>query len=340
MSRGTPIKFGVFVVVMAVLTALLFMVFGNYRGGDTVPRAAVFSDTSRLKVGDTVRVAGIVVGSVTGIRLQPDHTVVVHFDVDRDVLVTNGTRAAVRYLNLVGDRFLELQDGPGSTRPQPAAEPIPLARTEPALDLDLLLGGLKPVLRGLNADDVNTFASALIQILQGQEGTVESLFHRTSSFTRTIADNSAVVQQVIDRLNTVTLTLSDNGRQFSESIDRLQRLVSELAAERDPIGVAIEQLAAGTASVADLLTGARPPLAAAVDQLERLAPLLDDGKDQIEAAVRKAPENYRKLVRIGSYGSFINYYFCAATIRLTDLQGRTVVSPWIRNPGGRCGEPS
>ncbi|OBF20399.1 MCE family protein [Mycobacterium sp. ACS4331] len=339
MNRTTPIKLAVFVTVMVILTATLLMVFGNYRGGDTVERSAVFTDTSRLKSGDSVRVAGIVVGSVTGIRLQPDHTVVVRFDVDRDIVLTTGTRAVVRYLNLVGDRFLELQDGPGSSEPQPAGTPIPLTRTEPALDLDLLLGGLKPVLRALNADDVNAFSAALVQILQGQEGTVESLFLRTSSFTQAIADNGEVVQRVIDRLNTVTGTLSENGQQFSEAVDRLQHLVSGLAAERDPIADAIEQLATGTATVADLLTGARPPLAGTVDQLARVAPLLDEGRDTMDVALQKAPRNYRKLVRIGSYGSFINYYFCAATLRLTDLQGRTVVSPWIRNPGGRCGEP-
>ena len=63
-------------------------------------------------------------------------------------MLTTGTKAAVRYLNLVGDRYLELVDGPGSTRILPAGAQIPVDRTAPALDLDLLLGGLKPVIQG------------------------------------------------------------------------------------------------------------------------------------------------------------------------------------------------
>ena len=71
---------------------------------------------SRLKTGQTVRVAGIRVGTVNGVALRPDKKVLVTFDADRGVVLTTGTRAVVRYLNLVGDRYLELVDGPGSTQ--------------------------------------------------------------------------------------------------------------------------------------------------------------------------------------------------------------------------------
>ena len=37
----------------------------------------------------------------------------VKFDADRNVVLTTGTKAAIRYLNLVGDRYLELVDAPG-----------------------------------------------------------------------------------------------------------------------------------------------------------------------------------------------------------------------------------
>jgi len=73
----------------------------------------VFADASRLKTGQSVRVAGMRVGTVNTVRLQRDKTVLVTFDADPSVRLTTGTRAAVRYLNLVGDRYLELIDGPG-----------------------------------------------------------------------------------------------------------------------------------------------------------------------------------------------------------------------------------
>ena len=340
MNRGIAalLKFGAFATVMALLTAALFAVFGDYRGGSAARYTAVFADVSDLHAGDSVRVAGVRVGTVTQVDLQPDKRVVVGFDADRGVVLTTGTKAAVRYLNLVGDRYLELVDGAGSTRLVPAGSQIPADRTLPALDLDVLLNGLKPVVQGLDPRDVNALTASLIEIMQGQGGTVESLFSRTSSFTNTLADNHQVIEQLIDNLNAAMATVAQDGDRFTEAIDRLHQLIAELSNEREPIGAAIESLSTGTASLIELMDAARPPLAATVDQLNRLAPSLDAGKDRIDAVLQRSPENYRKLARIGSYGSFFNYYLCGVTLRVSDLQGRTAVFPWIKQETGRCAE--
>jgi phospholipid/cholesterol/gamma-HCH transport system substrate-binding protein len=324
---------------MAVLTAALFAIFGQYRTGSTVGYSAVFTDASSLKSGDSVRVAGIRVGTVNGVALQPDDTVLVTFDSDRDVILTAGTKVAVRYLDLVGNRYLDLLDSPGSTRIQPPGSQIPSDRTEPALDLDMLLGGLKPVIQGLNPQNVNALTNSLIQILQGQSGNVESLLANTSAFTNELADNRQTVQQLIDNLNVVVATVAQDGGKFSGAVDRLEKLITGLSKDRDPIGDAITALDTGTASLTDLLSQARPPLAGTVDQLNRLAPLLDKDKPLLDISLQKAPENYRKLVRLGSYGSWLNQYLCGISLRVTDLQGRTAHFPWILQNTGRCGEP-
>lgn len=335
----TILKFGVFATVMVVLTAFLFLTFSQYRGGAANRYSAVFTDASRLAAGDSVRVAGVRVGTVKKVALQPDRTVLVEFDADRDVVLTTGTRAAVRYLNLTGDRYLELLDRPGSTRVLPAGAQIPREQTAPALDLDLLLGGLRPVINGLNPSDVNALTTALVDIFQGQSDTLDSLLARTSSFSRTLADNSTVVGELIDNLNTVVGTLDRDGDRFSAAIDRLEELVGGLAADRDPIGTAITALERGTASMAGLLGAARAPLAGTIDQLNETARLLHDREIVLDRALQRGPEKFRKLARLGSYGSWIMYYVCGIQIRVTDLQGRTAVFPMLRQDAGRCSEP-
>lgn len=338
-QRATLVKFGAFVIVMVTMTAFLIVIFGQYRGGSNAAYSAVFEDISGLQRGDTVRIAGVTVGAVKDISMRPDKTIVVEFGSDRQVALTTGTRAEVRYLNLVGDRYLELVDGPGSTAMLPAGSQIPIDKTAPALDLDLLLGGLRPVIRGLNPQDVNALSASLVQILQGEGDNLDSLFAQTSSFTNTLAEHRDVVQQMIVDLRDLFTTLSNDGADFSAALDRLEKLVSELSASRDPIGNAIEALDNGTASLASLLTEARPPLAKTVTELNRLAPALDEKKDRVDTMLGKLPEDYRKLARLGSYGSFINYYVCSLTFRATDLQGRTAVFPMVFQEGGRCAEP-
>lgn len=337
-ATGTLIKFGIFTVVMAMLTAFLFFIFGQVRTGSTNGYSAIFADASRLKAGNTVRVAGIRVGTVSGVSLMPDRTVLVKFDADRNIRLTTGTKAQIRYLNLVGDRYLELVDTPASTKMLPVGAQIPEDRTAPALDLDLLLGGLKPVIQGLNPQDVNALTASLIQVLQGQGGTLDSLFSKTSSFTNSLADNNQVIEQLIEDLKTTLDTLSKDGNEFGGTIDRLGELIKGLSADRDPIGAAITSLDNGTASLADLLGRARPPLAGTIGQLNRLAPLLDNDRARLDTTLQRLPEVYRKLARVGSYGAFFPYYICGIAFRASDLEGRTVQFPWVTQNTGRCTE--
>ena len=222
----------------------------------------------------------------------------------------------------------------------PAGSQIPIERTTGALDLDTLLGGLKPVIRGLNPQDVNALTSSLLEIFQGQGDSMQSLMSHTSSFSNDVADNNATIEQLIDNLDAVLSTLNNEGSEFSTTVDRFQRLVTELAKDRDPIGAAIDALDSGTATIAELLGNIRSPLAGNVDQLNRLAPLLDADKGLINTSLHKAPTNFRKLGRVGAYGSFLNYYLCGIAVRVTDLQGRTAQFPWVKQENGRCAEPN
>ena len=338
-SRAMIVKFGVFATVMILLTVFLFFIFGQYRTGSTNGYSALFSDVSRLKPGQTVRVAGVRVGTVNSVSLLPDKKVRVKFDADRGVVLTDGTRAVVRYLNLVNDRYLELVDGPGSTKVLPAGGEIPIERTAPALDLDLLLGGLKPVTQGLNPQDVNALSASLIQVFQGEGGTLESLLSKTSSFSNALADNGQTVQELIDNLNTVVATVNKDGTKFAGAIDRLERLISGLSQDRDTIGASITALDNGTASIADLLSRARAPLAGTVDQVSRIAPLLDQDKNLIDISLKKLPNNYRKLTRLGAYGAWFPYYLCGLALRVSDLSYRTVEVGITHQVTGRCAEP-
>jgi phospholipid/cholesterol/gamma-HCH transport system substrate-binding protein len=338
-SRGMILKFGAFATVMVLLTVFLFFIFGQYRTGSTTKYSAIFTDVSRLKTGQTVRVAGVRVGTVTDISLRTDKKVEVKFDVDRGIALTTGSRAVVRYLNLVNDRYLELTEGPGSTKVLPAGSQIPVERTAPALDLDLLLGGLKPVTQGLNPKDINELSAALIQIFQGEGGTLDSLLNRTTSFSNAIADNNQTVQELIDNLNVVVSTVNKDGTKFSGTIDRLEKFITALSQDRDTIGTAITALDNGTASIASLLGRARAPLAGTIDQLNRIAPLLDKDKNLIDISLQKLPNNYRKLRRLGAAGAWFPYYLCGLSLRVSDLQYRTVEVGITHQVTGRCAEP-
>ncbi|EUA00957.1 mce related family protein [Mycobacterium kansasii 732] len=112
--RSMVIKVSIFALAMLLVAAALVVVFGDFRFGPEASYHATFTNASRLKAGQKVRIAGIPVGAVSGVALNPDNTVDVTFGVDKRYTLYSSTRAMVRYENLVGDRYLEITSGPGS----------------------------------------------------------------------------------------------------------------------------------------------------------------------------------------------------------------------------------
>jgi len=337
--RATTAKFLAFTTVMVLIFAGLAIVFSQARFSSTDGYRAAFTNASGLKSGEKVRIAGVPVGSVKGVEVGSDNLAYVSFDVDTKYPLLQSTRATVRYENLVGDRYLELLDGEGSREPLAKGETIPETQTAPALDLDLLLGGFKPLLRGLSADQVNDLSGALLQVLQGQGGTLVSLLGNTSSFTSTLADRDKLIGDVITNLNTTLTTIDDKGDQFSSTIDQLQQLVSGLAQDRDPIGAAIPKIATATDDLAQLLQGARPDLQSTIAHASDLATNLQNGQDDINWVLERLPEAYRKLIRTGSYGAFFQFYTCEVAFKFSGPDGKELRVDLPTTPlqtTGRC----
>ncbi|WJJ10994.1 MlaD family protein [Prescottella equi] len=322
--RATTVKFLAFTTVMVLIFAGLAIVFSQARFSSTDGYRAVFTNASGLKSGEKVRIAGVPVGTVKGVEVGSDNLAHVSFDVDTKYPVLQSTRATVRYENLVGDRYLELLAGEGSPEPLATGGTIPETQTAPALDLDLLLGGFKPLLRGLSAEQVNDLSGALLQVLQGQGGTLVSLLGNTSSFTSTLADRDKLIGDVITNLNTTLKTIDDKGDQFSTTIDELQQLVSGLAQDRDPIGAAIPKIATATDDLAQLLQGARPDLQSTIAHASDLATNLQNGQDDINWVLERLPESYRKLIRTGSYGAFFQFYTCSVKFKFSGPDGKLI----------------
>ncbi len=264
--------------------------------------------------------------------IDDDNLADVDFTVDTKYSLFDGTKATVRYENLVGDRYMELLEGAGSVEPLPDGGSIPVENTSPALDLDLLLGGFKPLLRALDPQQVNDLSQALVQVFQGQGGTLVSLLGSTSSFTNTLADRDQLIGEVITNLNQVLGTINDRGDQFRSTLDQLQQLVSGLSQDRDQIGDAIPRIAGATGDLAHLLEGARPPLQSTIAEANRTATQLQAGEDDLDWVFQNLPDAYRRLIRIGTYGSFFQMYVCTVKFKFSGPDGSDLL---LNMPGGQ-----
>jgi phospholipid/cholesterol/gamma-HCH transport system substrate-binding protein len=337
-SRGTTVKLAAFTTVMVLIFGVLVVVFGQFRFTATTTYHAIFTNASGLKTGERVRIAGVPVGTVAGVTVTKDNHAQVDFDIDTRYSLLASTKAAVRYENLVGDRYMELVEGAGDPKQLRSGGTIPAGQTDPALDLDALLNGFKPLFRALDPTQVNQLSSELIAVLQGQSGTIESVLSHTGSLTNTLADRDQLIGQVVTNLNTVLGTIASRKDQFSSTLDQLQKLVSGLAADKDPLGNSLAKINTGTAELTSLLVDARPPLAGTITQLSRLSTNLDAGKGDIDSVVSRLPDTYRRLVRTGVYGNFFQFYLCNVIIKFTGPDGKPLSITQVNQTAGRCAE--
>lgn len=327
------IKSTVFIACALVVLMVISLELGANLVGqhDRVTYSAVFTDTSDLQEGDSVRIAGVDVGEVADIEHADARHVVVGFEVDRSRPLPSDSTLAVRYLNLTGDRYLEIGRGKpsGSVEQLAAGAEIPVARTSPALDLDVLLAGFDPLFEGLAPEQINGLTSDLISVLQGQGGTFESILSRIGSLTNTLADRDAVIGQVVTNLNRVLGTLHEKGPELGQAIDRLRQLVSGLSGNRDEIGQGLESTQKLVSSVDGFLSKARGPLRDSVDQIQRVADLVNQGERKVDEVLRMLPGAYLRVSRVASRGAMYSLFVCSLRVKMTGPDGQPLYTPMV-----------
>jgi phospholipid/cholesterol/gamma-HCH transport system substrate-binding protein len=336
---GTAIKLGAFALVLLMFTAIIIVVFGQLRFDRTTSYSAVFHNASGLRAGQFVRASGVEVGKVEDVKLIEGGTAVnVKFAVDRDLPLFQGTTASVRYLNLIGDRYLELKRGDDDKR-LPAGSTIPLERTEPALDLDALIGGFRPLFRALDPDKVNNIAQSIITIFQGQGGTINDILDQTASLTSALADRDQAIGEVIRNLNTVLDTTVRHQQQFDETVQDFETLITGLNNRADPIATSVAGISDAAGTIADLLADNRPLLQSTVGHLETVQQPLVDQRDKLNDILVRLPTAFKIIGRAGGiYGDFFNFYSCDISIRMNGLQpgGPIRTVKLFSQPSGRC----
>ncbi len=333
---GAIWRLAVFLTVCLLGMFALFAVFGQLRFEKAKEYRAHFANVTGLEVNDFVRIAGVEVGKVKTIGVNDDGTLTVDFTADDSVVLTEGSRAVIRFDDLIGGRYLALTEGAGGTGRLEAGDTIPLAQTEPALDLDALIGGFRPLFRALEPEQINALSGQLISALQGQGTTISSFLSQTASLTNTLADRDQLIGEVIVNLNTVLGSLAGQSDQFAKSVEALSDLVATLSDRRQDIanGLAYSSEAAGT--IADLLSEARPPLQKVITETDRSAGTVLADHDYFDNLLNTLPDTYQVLNRQGLYGDFFSFYLCDISLKLNGKGGQPVYVKVAGQDTGRC----
>lgn len=329
-------RFAVIATVCLIVGFGMVAVFGQMRFANAHQYRAEFVSVSGLESGNFVRVAGVEVGKVTNIGIKDNTTAVVEFEAADSVVLTEGTKAVVRYQNLTGERYLALQEGTGGVKVLPPGATIPIARTAGALDLDALIGGFKPLFRALNPDQINALSGQLVRALQGEGPSISAFLAQTATFTNTLADRDELIGQVITNLNDVLGSVSQQSKQVDSAVTSLTQLVDTLSAKRTDVADSLAHVNASAATLADLLLQARPPLSKVVNEADRTAGIVVADHDYFTQMLDGLLPSYKALARQGLYGDFFSAYMCEGVLKLNGKGGQPVYIRIFNQTSGRC----
>jgi phospholipid/cholesterol/gamma-HCH transport system substrate-binding protein len=344
------LKLITFLLITTMATYVLAATISNAGYGKAKSYYGIFHNATGLLIGDDVRVAGVRVGTIDGIKIirepgVPDQRTApfvaqVRFSVAADRPLTTWVRAKLRFRNLVGQRYLAIEqgsaiDGVAEAELEPKAT-IPLSQTQDALDLSALFAGFKPLFAGLNPDEINNLSLQIIQTLQGEGGTVQTLLQQTAQLTSAIADKDKVIGDLVDNLSSVLDTLGQRDQKLSELIIQLQRWVSGLSADRKSIGDSISGINNLASTTTQFLDKTRPVLKQDIVDLTGLAQTLNSSAPILEGVIQRLPNKLAALTRTATYGSWFNFYLCEFGGTVT-LPGNVKLNPQVASTTARCG---
>jgi phospholipid/cholesterol/gamma-HCH transport system substrate-binding protein len=319
-TTGDAVKLTIFIVVTTLATSLLAITIGNIQFGASKTYQAVFSDATGVVQGDDIRVAGVKVGSVQDVQIVDRNNALVEFDVQDDTTLTEGTYATIRYRNLVGQRYIALTEGEGSSEPIREGGTIPLDRTSPALDLTVLFNGFKPLFAAMSPEDVNKLSYELIQVFQGEGGTLEGLLDSTASVTNTLASRDQLIGDLIANLNRTLVTVGDRDKELSALIVQMREFIGGLSRDREAILGPLDSISQLAVETSQLVTGIRPGLTRDIKELRTLAGNINENRGELDRALGVLPIKLEKVGRTAIYGSWFNFYLC-------EFQGTVRVGP-------------
>ncbi len=329
------VKLLVFVVVTSLATTVLVVTIGNLSFGDSRDYRAEFTDATGVNKGDDIRVAGVRVGTVDKVEIIDRTRALISFTVDEGTSVNGGTNATIKYRNLVGQRYISLTQEVGDTQRLAAGTTIPVSRTRPALDLTVLFNGFKPLFQALSPDDVNQLSYELIQVFQGEGGTLEGLLAHTASVTSTLADRDEVIGDLIDNLSLVLDHVADRDQQLTRLIQSFRTLVGGLKKDRNAILGSLEDVSALSVETASLVDGIREPFVKDIKELRAVAGNIDKNKAELDRALQVLPIKLDKIGRTAIYGSFFNFYLCEFQGRV-NLPGNDLAPGEVQDRLRRC----
>jgi phospholipid/cholesterol/gamma-HCH transport system substrate-binding protein len=316
------VKVIVFTVVSLVFTVALGVKIGNLKPfSHTYRLDAVFSNASGVFKGDAVKLAGVDVGRVVGAEIENGRALV-SFTVENRVRLPRDSIVALRWRNVLGQRFLYLYPGRDRSRFFEDGDRVPLSNTENAGDLGEFLNHLGPILRAIDPEKANAFLDAMNTALVGNEAAVRQLLDNGGVLASRLGEMDREIRTLVSSSDTVMSTYAKQNRDIELIIDDLNVLGARLQGMTGDLNAFVENFARVQEQLDKLLRENRGNIDGSLANLQAVSGLLARNKGRLAQTLCTLPAGVSGYWQTTSWGEWFNVRIVKVVLK--DQHGNTV----------------
>lgn len=205
----------------------------------------IYPTVDGLRVGTSVRINGVSVGSVGNIELMPadlEKKVRVLLDLDRDIQIPKDTRAVIMTTSFMGDKAIDLEYATpcsgedcaksgaylkGETRGLLGSM---LGQEDARAYMDILKTGLQDIIDSLNAQLLSDSSnSPIAKSVRDLQRTMANLSSATSRVDGLLAKSSGAISGTLSDFNKLSSTLAGKKDKIGSTIDDAASTMKQLS---------------------------------------------------------------------------------------------------------------
>ncbi len=332
--RGTLIKLGLFTALCLAITVTLVFSIGNVQSlrvgpvqllDDSYSLHATFDDVTGLLVNDNVKIAGVVVGKVTSVKVDKGKARVT-FRVKHQIKLPTDSKVAIRWRNLLGQRYLYLYPGAASTTLQ-GGEAI--RNSISVVDLGELLNRLGPIVAAIDPGKVNEFLDTIVGALSGNEAKIGDAIDNLAAVAKTLGDRDEAVGRLVGNIDTVAAAVADRDAEIRQILDNLNTITKTFSDNTAVLDNAVVQLGDYNGHLSAILGNNRTQIDSLISNLATVVAALAPKLGTLDDAVGNLDQAALRLANVSQYGEWLDQSILC--IRITAAVSLDVPCPELPN---------
>src|SRR6516164_9782711 len=235
-----------------------------------------FTDSGGLNTNDKVRIAGMDVGRVEGLRIDGDH-IVVKFSIGSQTIGTE-SRLAIKTDTILGKNVLEIE--PRGTQKLRPGGVLPLGQSTTPYQLYDATFDVTKAAAGWDIDTVKRSLNVLSQTIDQTYPHLSATLDGLTKFSDTIGKRDEQIKHLLAQASKVASVLGDRSGQIDRLLVNAKTLLAAFNERGRAIDALLQNISAFSAQVRGFIND-NPSLNPVLEQLRAISDVLVARKDDL-----------------------------------------------------------